>query len=166
MSERHLFLDFDGVINGLSTTSVRDEWGDVVSARMQGFPISYAPELVRAIETMATAGVTVTWLTTWCEHTADFPQFGFAPRPYLGAVDYGLPWWKWPALQDHVASLPPDALIGWCDDDLAESAQFDPTIRDFIGQERVLGISPHGWRGLTRKHIADLRTHFGIEAAS
>lgn len=164
MSERHLFLDFDGVINGLSTTSVRDEWGDVVSARMQGYPISYAPELVSAIEAMAADGVTVTWLTTWCEHTADFPQLGFSVHPYIGAVDYGRSWWKWDALREHAEALPDDALIGWCDDDLAESAHFISAVQYFIGQPRVLGVTPNPRTGLTRQHLAELHAHLGIGA--
>ena len=167
MADRYLFLDFDGVINALNPRIAREEWGEVESTNLRGFTITYAPAVVAAVEALSAAGVHVVWLTTWCEHTAEFPPLGFSDYPYIGReerVDNSIcDWWKWEALREHVKTLPGDALIGWCDDDLSYSARLQPEIAEFLATDRVLGISPHYWPGLTRDQIAALFTHFGVE---
>ena len=169
MTARYLFIDFDGVINALNPRFAREEWGEVETTKLRGFSITYAPEVVRAIEALAADGVHVVWLTTWCEHTAEFGPLGFTAHPYIGSearVGYrGSGWWKWQALREHVETLPADAVIAWCNDDLDFSVREQPEIGEFIQERGVLAISPHDWPGLTRDQIAALFTHFSVPQA-
>jgi hypothetical protein len=164
VSGRYLFIDFDGVVNALNPRIAREEWDEIKATKMRGFSIHYAPAVVEAVEKLSADGVNVVWLTTWCEHTVEFGPLGFSEHPYIGSQERieCMGWWKWEALQNYVKGVPDDALIAWCDDDLSYSARMDPTITEFLAADRVLGISPHDWPGLTRDQIAALFEHFEV----
>lgn len=152
-----IYLDVDGVINAVSPSPVSWGWeGEGRVERINGFPIRWAPQLVDALNDLASRPhVHMHWLTTW---------EGDAPRdlcPVIG-LDGGdwpvlrndpayeptaLSWWKLAALQAH---LPDDRRAIWIDDDIA----FDRTAQTWLDETpRVTAFSPRTWLGLTRAQM-------------
>lgn len=101
-------LDFDGVVNAISSKGGKSVWPIWETARVphpsyptKTLPLLWSPAVVDTIRHAVDAGVDVRWLTTWREHTKTLPE-----------VIHGLPdipWLDESVLSDEVAStLDPD----------------------------------------------------------
>lgn len=153
----HVYLDVDGVINAV-TLADQPAWGwstPLARVAVDGWPITYSPDLVDALNDLAARDdVVIYWLTTWNTRAAELlaPALGINGTTWevLGREDqysseHRLHWWKLPAIRRHVESTKPDVAV-WIDDDIsfdAEAIAWAATV------EHLLTISPRTDRGLT-----------------
>lgn len=175
MSAPVWLLDFDGVINAISTKgdrSVHDDWrhghaypDDGGDGKTKGFPILWSPSVVDVIVDAVDRGVNVTWLTTWRKDTVLLPDV-------VNGLPRDLPWldedsviaaagrldpmnvlgqrWK---VQCAEACVDPHAPMLWTDD--MHSMFLNTVTRDRI-MRRPGGttlVTPHETIGLSRKNL-------------
>lgn len=91
-------VDFDGVVNALSSSGGRMDWDDRLSGSidhplgrttrggaMIRLPLLWSPTVVRVLGDAVAAGVDVRWLSTWREHTRQLPTVidGLPVLPWL-----------------------------------------------------------------------------------
>lgn len=153
-----VFLDVDGVINAVTWKREKEVpagWPEHKQVKVNGFTITYAPELINRLNALAARDdVTFHWLTTW-EHDApnilseqiglngkDWPVL-VDPRPSVKFSDYS--WWKLYAAKKH--ALDSENRIVWIDDDL-----YDTTAREWLATQgaRILAVQPSSHIGVTR----------------
>lgn len=159
MGERHLILDFDGVMSARDPEQMAQEWGEVHVLTIRGHRITYAPELVETVERWARDDIQIVWLTTWGAHVHEFKALGMQEHRAIGVHDYDNSsaldpvWWKWAALKRYVAMLPVDARIVWCDDRMDKKSRTTQGITEFRLQHNVLSFCPSIEAGLTRHQV-------------
>lgn len=161
-----IYLDVDGVINALARRQPEWVWGPREAKCVNGYPITWSPNLVAALNGVAkTPGIGVYWLTTWCH---DAPQ-KLAPAlgidgtqwPVVGYEHWrrstGLPWWKHRAIVEHLHDF--DGPVLWIDDDHG----VDPACVAWLaGQPQILAMAPNSSTGITRAEF-DLIERFASE---
>ena len=169
-------LDFDGVINAISSRGGRMFWDTWNTARIphpddpeSSLPLLWSPDVVQVVADAVDAGVDVRWLTTWREHTRILPEV-------IPGLPVHLPWmdedtllaaggkldpmnqlgqrWKF----DVASNLVPDGVpLLWTDDHLdyilAGSNRRWVTSRP--GGTTL--ITPREQHGLYRKHVRAIR---------
>lgn len=149
-----LYLDVDGVLNAVTLGTPSWGWERHRRERINGFPITWSPDLVDLLnELTSTPGLATYWLTTWCH---DAPRI-LAPAIGLNGADWpvvgyehwraatGLPWWKHRAIVDHLDGF--DGPVLWIDDDHG----CDAASRAWLaGQAQVLAMAPHSRVGISR----------------
>lgn len=163
----NIYMDFDGVINALSGRGPKPNtgWSNWDLAKVAGFPILWSPTLIHfLLEIEARPGVTIKWLTTWCEDAPKelSPHIGIGANwPVLGTLydtehRGGLEthWWKLEYLLRDVEETKPDKIV-WLDDDIVYDRWADVYTKETAN---LLAISPNSSHGLTVKHIKDINT--------
>lgn len=153
-----IYLDVDGVLNAVTLNPPTDAgWDEWQYAVVNGFGITYAPELIARMNALAERDdVTMHWLTTW-EHDASnilasaiglngerWTVLG-TEKHYSKELAGG--WWKHHALVDYFPGRECRAV--WIDDDIS----FDRAAQEWANQyaDRLLLVSPSTYRGITRE---------------
>lgn len=170
-----IYLDVDGVLNAV-TFNDPPQWGwdgAAIKVVVNGWPITYSPDLVAAInEVAAIPGVGIYWLTTWCHDAPqklaaviglrgeDWPVVGF--DHWRSKVHKT--WWKLTAIREHLADFEGGVL--WIDDDL----HYDQAAVDWLRETpSVVGLCPRTELGVTRRQariIADFADRLTSPGAS
>jgi hypothetical protein len=156
-----LYLDVDGVVCPFGATG-RTDWGTAWSSAGAGLlEVSYAVELVKALNELAgRPDLRFLWLTSWESMAPEFlcPAIGLTGQewPVLAGEGHGGGdnWWKLRAIQQDLETSTPDRAV-WIDDQL----NFEPAAHDwaaFLGA-RLLLISPDPRRGLSRADLASVQ---------
>jgi hypothetical protein len=156
-----LYLDVDGVICPFGATGASD-WGSRWEISDAGLlEVAYAPELVESLNALSrTPGLRCVWLTSWEEMAPEYlcPAIGLAGHEWPVLASDGLAsgesWWKLQALQRDIEASAPDRAV-WIDDQL----DYEGVARawaSIIGT-RLLLISPHPRRGLSRAELESVR---------
>jgi hypothetical protein len=115
-----ILLGVDGVLNALHPPfQAPDTWEDWQQAEIEGFTITYSPEMGRRLKALE---ADIHWLTTW-EHMANkyiAPLLGFPEFPVLEKEDFDKTrsWWKSGAAEMLMLSNIGRPLI-WVDDDIS-----------------------------------------------
>lgn len=154
MRPMRIYLDVDGVLNAVNNRPPSWGWGAERRVEVNGWPITYSPELIDALNKVtARPGVEVYWLTTWCHdaptklapaiglHGADWPVVGY---DHWRSNDHKA-WWKLRAIQEHLDGFEGGVL--WVDDDLRYDAA---AVAWLNGQPNIVGLSPRTELGITR----------------
>ena len=157
MTKISLYLDVDGVICPFGATGSTD-WGSAWRCSDAGLlEVSYAAELVSALNELAgRPDLRFVWLTSWEDMAPEFlcPAIGLAGRdwPVLASdgLGGGASWWKLLAIQRDLETLPPERAV-WIDDQLDFEREARAWARYLGG--RLLLISPHPRRGLSRAEV-------------
>jgi hypothetical protein len=156
-----VYLDVDGVLCPFGATGSTD-WGTAWRSAGAGLlEVSYAVELVKALNELAgRRDLRFVWLTSWEDMAPEFlcPAIGLAGQEWPVLAGDGLGggdgWWKLQALQQDLETSAPDRAV-WIDDQL----DFERAARQwaaFFGP-RFLLISPDPRRGLSRAELASVR---------
>jgi hypothetical protein len=156
-----LYLDVDGVICPFGATGQTD-WGSAWSSADAGLlEVSYAGEVVDALNHLASRpGLRCVWLTSWEGMAPEYlcPAIGLAGQDWPVLVSDGLgggdSWWKLQAIQQDIETFAPDRAV-WIDDQL----EFERPARAwalFLGA-RLLLISPRPRRGLSVAELESVR---------
>jgi hypothetical protein len=119
-----LYLDVDGVICPFGATGSTD-WGSAWSSADAGLlEVSYAVELVRALNELAgRPDVRFVWLTSWESMAPEIlcPAIGLTGQEWPVLASDGLgsgdSWWKLQAIQQDLETIAPDRAV-WIDDQL------------------------------------------------
>jgi hypothetical protein len=156
-----LYLDVDGVICPFGATGSTDwgsEWGSSAAGLLE---VSYAVELVTALNELARRpDLRLVWLTSWEDMAPEFlcPAIGLTGQHWPVLASDGLgggdSWWKLRAIQQDLETTPSDRAV-WIDDQL----DFERAAHDwaaFLGA-RLLLISPNPRRGVSRAELESLR---------
>lgn len=161
MTKVSLYLDVDGVLCPFGAAGKTD-WGTAWSSAGAGLlEVSYAVEVVKALNELAgRPDVRFVWLTSWEGLAAEVlcPAIGLAGQewPILAGDGRGggAGWWKLQAIQEDLETTAPDRAV-WIDDQL----DFEQEARDWAGflRARLLLISPNPRRGLSRAELAAVR---------
>lgn len=193
MAKIRIYLDVDGVLNAVPPAKdivARSQWPNFESVKVNGYTITYAPELLRKLENLAglwayeedddemVQCVEIVWLTTWRELavSALAPGIGFDATHWrvvsdgngahgyqrLGFSDYSY-WWKVDALASDLIANPVDYVV-WLDDD---QISYRPSVTSLIrkfADTQFLPIAPATEIGLTVDHI-DLVSEFIYRAS-
>ena len=162
-----LYTDFDGVFGAgyagllwLSSTT-----GDVIDAHGNRTQITWAPDLVTAIDELrAEYGVELVWVTSWCEDD----DIGLRVVPVLHGIRGGrtLPHtvedgsgeWKLRAILADQAASP--APFIWADD-----VEVEAHGKGLLGTGSHLLLSPNTSMGLGPWHVARMREWLAANAA-
>lgn len=167
-----IYLDVDGVLNAVTRqTPEGTGWEMWEKVGVNGYTITYAPELVAALNEIAERDdVEIVWLTTWQGNAASMisPAIGLDgqqwrvvdnpdtdPHGFATQQNYGY-WWKVNVFQDDLFNrverdTPLPEKIIWIDDDLS---MFGQAVRWFDALEtKTLGISPFTVQGLTQHDV-------------
>lgn len=149
-----IYLDVDGVLNAVSVRApMTTGWPGYVVKRVNGYRITYAPDLIGRINALAARDdVTIKWLTTWED---DAPRV-LAPAVGLYGHNWtvlhgdqddfsGRDWWKLKAIDADVAAHPEDRFV-WLDDDIAAEPDAVEWARR---RNNGIWISPRMREGLT-----------------
>jgi len=186
MAKTRIYLDVDGVLNAIPAASdivTRTGWPRFERVQVNGYWITFAPELLRALEAIhdwthwsldgdeEEDSVEIVWLTTWREKaTADLaPAIDFNAKHWrvvsdgdsahgyvkLGFSDYSY-WWKVDALATDLIENPVDYVVWLDDDQVAYNDSVTSIIKKF-NDTQFLTIAPHTTVGLTRDHIDLIR---------
>lgn len=139
-------LDVDGVLNAWPR---RD---DRINAKVNGYNISYDPDIVKRIIDLHNSGkVEIRWLTTWRDLANDFisplfgwPQFEVVPIQFS---DKNAAWWKLPAV---VRMYSEGRRLIWTDDDIPFDADAVEFLRDATN---ILWVAPVTATGLEHVDI-------------
>lgn len=161
MGNVSLYLDVDGVICPFGATGNTD-WGSGWKSSDAGLlEVRYARELVESLNQLArTPGLRCVWLTSWEGMAPEYlcPAIGLAGQEWPVLVGDGLgagdTWWKLQAIQKDIEASAPDRAV-WIDDQL-EYEQDARAWASFLGA-RILLISPHPRRGLSRAELESVR---------
>jgi HAD domain in Swiss Army Knife RNA repair proteins len=156
-----LYLDVDGVICPFGATGTTD-WGSPWSCSAAGLlEVSYAAEVVEALNQLAgRPGLRCVWLTSWEGMATEFlcPAIGLAGQDWPVLASDGLGsgerWWKLQAIQHDLETIRPDRAV-WIDDQL----DFEREAHAWAAflKARLLLISPHPRRGLSRAELESVR---------
>lgn len=148
---------FDIGNNNKKLLKLYAEWERVI---IEGFHITYAPEVIAFINRMHESGlVEIQWLTTW-KHLANTefsPVVGLPEFPVsdAGGSDWIYPhenWWKYRSVEQH-ASVRPTI---WTDDDITKEAAADMKSYAKDNQQESLVIRPAVSRGLEPSHLEQI----------
>lgn len=169
-----LFLDIDGVINVLPKSEGNLNkrphlrvWGEWKTFVMDGYMITYSPELITHLNRISQKADMV-WLTTWNEEASrDFaPAVGLNIFPfvapegrddawYSGALSFNwLPenrWWKLNAVLEHLHSE--DVPFIWVDDYLRSHTKQLLKRKMKVSGKSGLMLIPFQNIGMTPEHI-------------
>lgn len=176
MTQTFLIFDVDGVFNSLSGRPPKrmagwlGDWAEQRVSTLEGasWRILWAKELVTAVNGLtALENVTPIWLTTWQDSAPAF----IAPALHIeGAEDWEVlhavgpdgmdlhsvhDWWKLDVLQDFMAQHPESNFV-WIDDDIKYSTTAIKWMRETIGADRGLMVSPSSYIGVTKQDIDDI----------
>jgi HAD domain in Swiss Army Knife RNA repair proteins len=156
-----LYIDVDGVLCPFGATG-RTDWGTAWSIAGAGLlEVSYAVELVKALNDLAgRPDLRFVWLTSWESLAPEFlcPAIGLAGQEWPVLAGEGLGsgdgWWKLQAIQQDLETSTSDRAV-WIDDqlDFERAAQGWAA---FLGA-RLLLISPDPRRGLSRADLASVQ---------
>lgn len=176
MSKTTIFLDVDGVINAVSMGFPKQntgwtEWDQkrVVPAGFdRGFRITYSPQLLRRLESLAERpDVEIVWLTSWVDQAPSVLalDLGFAATdwPVVGQTHYELypygrndAWWKLVALREYWEKEDREGhKLVWLDDDL----KYEKAANDWLYSLECgtwLMITPNSLHGLSVKHLESI----------
>src|SRR6478736_6489593 len=155
-----VYLDVDGVLCPFGAAGSTD-WGTAWRSADAGLlAVSYAVELVKALNELAgRPDLRFVWLTSWEDMAPEFlcPAIGLAGQAWPVLAGDGLGggdgWWKLQAIQQDLETSAPDRAV-WIDDQL----DFERAARQwaaFFGA-RFLLISPDPRRGLSRAELASV----------
>lgn len=169
MTKTKLFFDVDGVFNALpwKHTDLVGEtgWQTWEKVKVNGFTITYSPELVAAVNTIAARDdVEVHWLTTWCDKAASMiaPALGIngVDWPVIGTdadVDHKSlhRWWKFDLLRTEL--FEDESPVVWVDDDMLSAAAQVFNLYSWSNERAdLLQICPDIELGITRAHIEEI----------
>lgn len=174
MSRPVWLLDFDGVINALSSRGGKSVWDTWRTARITdpenfvgSYPLLWSPAVVSTVALAVDCGVDVRWLTTWKQHTVLLPAV-------VEGLPNGLPWisddgididsdkhpqrWKPFAAR---AAVSDDAPLLWTDDCLDYILTTDDRswLRTRRGGSTL--IVPRGTIGLSQRNIREINEWIG-----
>lgn len=174
MSKPIWLLDFDGVINALSSKgdrSVWDRWNstEITVPDDDTYQILWSDDVVELVAYAVDSGISVIWLTTWREHTKLISET-------LTGMPEALPWWdestmedaghkldpckvlgqKW-KVQVAQALLPNDANVLWTDDQLPYI--LNGTDRGWFARRSGITsyINPQPTIGLSKSQVREVR---------
>lgn len=161
MSAARIYLDVDGVLNAVSRHRPQWGWGDPARVEVNGWPITYSPELVAVINNLSNApGLDIFWLTTWCHDAPSklVPALGLlgSEWPVVGYEHWKKSdpniWWKLPAIQEHLDGF--EGRVLWIDDDL----HYVPEALAWVnGQPSIATLCPRTELGITLAQSRTLR---------
>lgn len=166
-----IFLDFDGVINSISSFSSNDnkktiyqknptfdeeikKWGNIASNFIPEFyPITYSPSIVNEINKISQLkNVKIVWLTTWRENVAaplkkigiDTTDHSFLPWDNNGGSFVFSPhiWGKAVELKNFIDETKMFKIV-WVDDEAAARIiKYKFIDEEFFQKDKMLSISP------------------------
>lgn len=156
-----IYLDVDGVINAVTSEVPDWGWDAYRSERINGYPITWSPDLIDVLNDVATTpGVGVYWLTTWCHDAPEKLAWAIGLHgerwPVVGYEHWrratGLPWWKHLAIVEHLDGFHGPVL--WVDDDHGADGA---CIAWLAGQPQILAMAPNPMVGITRHEAQIIR---------
>jgi hypothetical protein len=161
VTKASLYLDVDGVICPFGATGSTD-WGSPWRRSDAGLlEVNYAVDVVKALNQLAgRPDLRIVWLTSWESMAPEYlcPAIGLAGQdwPVLASdrPGSGDGWWKLRAIQHDLETIPPDRAV-WIDDQLDFEREAHAWAA-FLGA-RILLISPHPRRGLSRADLKSVR---------
>jgi hypothetical protein len=163
-----IYFDVDGVFNALpwKDTDLVEEtgWETWERVKVNGYWITYSPELVAAVNEIAARPDTdVRWLTTWCDDAPKLlaPALGIEGTewPVLGTkadVDHqNYQWWKFTLIREALLNNPEPVV--WVDDDMLAAARTTHGMFAWSeAQPQLLQICPWIGAGVTKRHIEEI----------
>jgi hypothetical protein len=170
------YLDVDGVVNMVRPALPAHRPADVPEScwrtrMVNGFPITWDTRVISAINELHRSGlVEICWLTTWESDATrllapalEFDEFRVPARSSRLLPRSRGGWWKWQSVKHHAEEdRHEERSVIWTDDDLDDARTVVPELdrwfadRDARGLQ-TLGISPNASRGLTMRHLDEIR---------
>lgn len=149
-----ILLDVDGVLNALHPPfRAPDTWNDWQQAEIEGFTITYSPEMGRRLLALE---ADIHWLTTW-EHMANkyiSPLLGFPEFPVVEREEFDKThtWWKSGAAELFMFSNLGRPML-WIDDDISYGEVHDELNWCHAWDSPILTVCPDPRKGLTETQM-------------
>ena len=164
-----LYWDIDNTLAPLSPVDLTGWGGHWRTTRAGSYDLTYSPELIRRVGTLATLpGVESVWLTGWEEHAQEYfcAHTGLAGQhwPVITGIfgDAVDDWWKLRAMKAEVAAMPGVPRV-WLDDDLSMERQ--PRAVQWAEENGILVICPEKGKGISPEEIQDVEAFVHLQLA-